>query len=213
MRRRTITLVVVGLVMALFVLPAAAQSMFEDAMLEEEPVEQEYPYLSYGYDEESHSVFYGVVEEPEGEDPDLDCTFPPGAVVTIDEDTGAVSYVVGDDDPVDVPEDCRTVDIEGPNGQVNHGQFVSNMVRALKADYYAVDDAKEMYGPFGQWVKQFAHDNEIGKDDLKVKADPDGDDDLEPLELEAADADDDDEPGHGKDKNKDKGQGKGKNNK
>ncbi|MFW2339292.1 MAG: hypothetical protein ACN4GK_04520 [Acidimicrobiia bacterium] len=211
MRRRTITLVVVGLVMALFVLPAAAQTLFEDAMLEEEPVEQEYPYLSYGYDEESHSVFYGVVEESDGDDPDLDCAIPEGAVVEIDDD-GLVSYTVEGEEPVDLPEDCHTVDIEGPNGQVNHGQFVSNMVHALKAEYYAADDAKEMYGPFGQWVKQFAHDKEIGKDDLKVKADPDGDDDLEPLELEAADADDDDEPGKGKDKNKDKGNGKGKKN-
>ena len=208
MRRRTITLVVVGLVMALFVLPAAA-SMFDDAMLDEEVVEEamEVPYLTYDYNEELHTVFFGL-EDNEEADPQLDCVIPDGVTVAIDED--GVIEVTGDveGEPYVFPDGCEAVNIEGPNGQVNHGQFVSNMVHALKAEY-----DRDMYGPFGQWVKEFAHDKEIGKDDLKVKADPDGDDDLEPLELEAADADDDDEPGHGKDKNKDKGQGKGKKNK
>ena len=202
MRRRTITLVVVGLVMALFVLPAAADELFGPEA--EEVVEDEYPNLSLWYDEGSHNVFYSLVDEPEEADDPLDCTVPDGITVVVDEESGEITYEGDfDGEAYDLPDDCYVVNIEGPNGQVNHGQFVSNMVRALKADYYAADDAKEMYGPFGQWVKQFAHDKEIGKDN--------GDDDLEPLELEAADADDDDGPGHGKDKNKDKGKGKGKN--
>ena len=206
MRRRTITLVVVGLVMALFVLPAAAQIAFETEPEPEEAVEEAMYELEFFYDEDAHVVHYGFVGDPESGEEPLDCSVPEGVVVEVDEETGEITYVVGDgEDPFLPEEGCEAVNIEGPNGQVNHGQFVSNMVHALKAEY-----DRDMYGPFGQWVKEFAHDTEIGKGDLKVKA---GDDDLEPLELEAADADDDDEPGHGKDKNKDKGQGKGKKNK
>ena len=201
MRRRTITVVVVGLVMALFVLPAAAQTLFEDAMEPDKAVEDALYELDYGYDADSHVVLYGLFERPaEGEEP-VEC-LPDDSelIIEVDPDTGEIT-VEGE-----LPEGCMPVNIEGPNGQVNHGQFVSNMVHALKAEY-----DKDMYGPFGQWVKQFAHDDEIGKGDLKVKADSDGDDDLESLELEAADEDDDDGRGHGKDKNKDKGKGKGKN--
>lgn len=204
MRRRTITLVVVGLVMALFVLPAAAQAVLDSEPEPEEAVEDAMYELEFFYDKDSHIVHFGFVGEPEPGEELLDCSVPEGVVVEVDEDTGEVTYVVDEgEDPFLPPEGCEAVNIEGPNGQVNHGQFVSNMVHALKAEY-----DKDTYGPFGQWVKQFAHDEEIGKGDTKVKA---GDDDLEPLELEAADADDDDEPGHGKDKNKDKGKGQGKN--
>ena len=83
---------------------------------------------------------------------------------------------LADDAPDDAPEDftlaenCMAVLIEGPNGQVNHGTFVSSMVHALKVDY-----DKDTHGPFGQRVKEFAHDKKIGKGDLQVKVE-NGDD-------------------------------------
>ncbi len=167
MRRRTITLVVMGLVMALFVLPAAADVMLSD----EEPADVEYE-LDYEYDDINRLVFYRIFDPADGEAPD--CEIPEDVTVVVDPDTREVSYE-NDGEPFELPDGCRVVDIEGPNGQVNHGTFVSNMVHDLKAEY-----DKDMYGPFGQWVKQFAHDKEIGKDDLKVFAegdDVDGDDD------------------------------------
>lgn len=186
MRRRTITLVVVGLVLALFVLPAAANEFLgEEDVIADEPV----PYLTYDYDVDSHVVFYGIEDGEEPADPRLDCRIPDDVelTVTVDED-GEISYeiVPGEPDPdadpdavpFALPEECIPVLIEGPNGQVNHGQFVSNMVHDLKEDY-----DKDAHGPFGQWVKLFAHDTEIGKGDLKVKANTDGD-------LSTADADD-----------------------
>jgi len=190
MRRRTITLVVVGLVLALFVLPAAANEFLGE---DDDVDEIDRPYLTYDYDEPSHVVFYGIedraVAPGEDEDPLLDCRIPDGVelAVTVDDD-GVISYeiVPGEPDPdadpdaapFELPEECIPVLIEGPNGQVNHGQFVSNMVHDLKEDY-----DKDVNGPFGQWVKLFAHDKEIGKGDLKVKANTDGD-------LSTTDADD-----------------------
>ena len=69
-------------------------------------------------------------------------------------DTGEFTYFdeegeeILETDDIALSEDCIPVDIEGPNGQVNHGTFVSNMVHDLKDGY-----SKDM-GPFGQWVKQ-----------------------------------------------------------
>ena len=139
MRRRTITLVVVGLVLALFVLPAAAQ-----ALLGSEPeaadtiAVPEVPYLSYDYYEDSHVVFYGIDDE---EPADLDCEIPDDAELeVVFDDEGEITEVnvtnPGETDPTfKVSEDCIPVLIEGPNGQVNHGQFVSNMVHDLKDGY------------------------------------------------------------------------------
>ncbi len=212
MRRRTITLVVVGLVLALFVLPAAAQELFVEASPSLEDASDAATYeLNYNYDPDSHVVFYGIGELPgEGDEtPPLDCTLPEGVTVEVDEETGEVTYVVEvGEEPYVLSEGCRAVLIEGPNGQVNHGQFVSNMVHDLKADY-----DKDVYGPFGQWVKEFAHDKEIGKGDLKVWAN----DDDELVELEVAELDGDEADGvkpvksnRGSEKSNN-GKGKGKN--
>ena len=183
MRRRTITLVVVGLVLALFVLPAAAQALIGDA---DETVEPVIEGEAWDYYTEPHVVIYGY-PAPEGEEPEceLDGGVIPKVVdgelvydefdqlVFVDED--------GDDIAQLVDEDCRAVLIEGPNGQVNHGQFVSNMVHDLKDVYDKAD------GPFGQWVKQFAHDDQIGKGPLKVKANEDDPGAAELAELTEAD--------------------------
>ena len=174
MRRRTITQVVVGLVLALFVLPAAA----EIALTDEEP-EPEYPYASYGYYEDDHVVTYGIAVEPIDDEVLVDCSELEGITFIVEEDpaTGDVTVTPSGD----LPDGCSAVSIEGPNGQVNHGQFVSSMVHAYKEDY-----DKETNGPFGQFLKDIKHDKEIGKGDLQVK--PDNGDDLEPLE--AAELDD-----------------------
>ncbi len=165
MRRRTITLVVVGLVMALFVLPAAANAMLGDT-----PAEDDLE-LDYGYDEVNHQVFYRIFDASEEPDPDAgDCFLAEGWSVEEDPDGGFIYLDENGDEVADfaLNDGCIPVDIEGPNGQVNHGTFVSSMVHELKEEY-----DKDTMGPFGQWVKEFAHDDKIGKGDLKVYADGD----------------------------------------
>ena len=195
MRRRTITLVVVGLVLALFVLPAAAQ-----AWLGDEPVveaEEVVPPVitgdSWDYYTGPHVVMYTY---PVPDDLPPDCSLAEGVIPLVED--GELVYdgdqlvFVNSEGVVVVIDDldaaCRAVLIEGPNGQVNHGQFVSNMVHDLKSAYDKED------GPFGQWVQKFAHDDQIGKGPLKVKA---NEDDPGVAELAEAD-DDDDDDGHGR---------------
>ena len=207
MRRRTITLVVVGLVLALFVLPAAAQAVLEDVSVTADAIEPEpVPYLTYGYEPVSHVVFYGI-ENDEGEPaPDqLNCEIPDGVVITVDiGDDGVITYIVTKGDlPVGFEADCMPVLIEGPNGQLNFGQFVSNMVHALK-DGSGVEGYDKENGPFGQWVKQFTHDDAM-KELLKADDDPtvtlDADANLvKPEKLEKSN--------NGNDKRSDKSKGK-----
>ncbi len=196
MRRRTITLVVVGLVLALFVLPAAAQALIGDEPeTAEVTVDQEVPYLTYGYDEDSHVVFYGIGAD---ESADLDCEIPDDATLeVVFGDEGEITEVKVTDpgaaDPqFELSADCIPVLIEGPNGQVNHGQFVSTMVHELKKSY-----DKEAFGPFGQFLKDIKHDGDIGKGDLKVKANEELGS-TEPTTLDADDVEDDD---HGPNEN------------
>ena len=201
MRRRTITLVIVGLVLALFVLPAAAQAVLEDVSVTADTTVEEVPYLTYGYDEGSHTVYMGL-EDDEASVPQLDCSIPAGAVVEIASD-GTVTYTVPGAAPVELPAGCMSVPIEGPNGQLNFVQFVSHMVHALKVGSDGEGYDKEN-GPFGQWVKQFTHDDEM-KDLLKADDDPtvtlDADANLVKLEkLEKSN--------NGNDKRSDKSKGK-----
>ena len=156
MRRRTITLVIVGLVLALFVLPAAA----EIALTADEPEEVEYELVT-GYDAATHVAAFAVAPVPADEDPPNECD--PSGIIGSETD-GEVSF----DGEVD---GCTLVLIEGPNGQVNHGQYVSNMIHAVKGEH-----DKGMHGPFGQWVKGLAHFD--GVENFK----PEKGDDLEPLE-------------------------------
>jgi hypothetical protein len=178
MRRRTITLVVVGLALALFVVPAAASALIEDTEAEYELVTE--------YDAEAHVALYGIFEVEEDPDPESPCTFedgwlPEGGSAELDDD-GEVVFVDenGDELTVTVPPDCTPVLIEGPNGQVNHGQWVSNMVHAVKAAH-----VKDDHGPFGQWVKGLAQFDGVENE----KAD--GDDGA----LKIAELDDDDDEG------------------
>lgn len=182
MRRRTITLVVVGLVMALFVLPAAASALLADT----EEVEYE---LVTEYDPDSHVALYEILElssedPPEPVEP---CDFGEWyADVDSAELDEAGDIVFFDEKGVEltitVPPDCTPVLIEGPNGQVNHGQWVSNMIHAVKGQH-----VKEDHGPFGQWVKGLAHFDGVENEK------PDKDDDLEPLKAAELDDDGDDD--------------------
>ena len=159
-----VTLLIVGLTVASFVVPAAAQELF---IVDEPAPEPEAEYvIDYHYDPEAMVMFFGLVEE-DAEEPD--CTPESGDYqVSIDPETGDVVFE-GD---FELPEGCVAIPVAGPNGQVNHGQIVSHTVHALKD----IHD-KSTHGPFGQFVKEVAGDKELGKGDRKVKPhDDDGDD-------------------------------------
>jgi len=174
MRRRTITLVVVGLVLALFVLPAAAKAL----VLADEPVvvddEAEPVYtIDPTYDPDSMYLLFGFIED-DGDDP---CEGV--AVVPDPADPGEVTFTV-DGAEGELPADCVAVDVAGPNDQANHGQVQSSFVEALKGIHN-----KDIHGPFGQFVKTVAG-SDFGKEDpdgigtldistLDIDADDDGD--------------------------------------
>jgi len=63
---------------------------------------------------------------------------------TTDEGTPAAE----DTDLLNLPDGCIAIDITGPNGQVNHGTFVSAFVHSVKQLEYD--------GPRGQLVSQMA---------------------------------------------------------
>lgn len=89
------------------------------------------------------------------------------------------------------------LDVNGPNGQVNHGTFVSAFVHWLKSDegQAAIGDYS---GPRGKLVKQAAK-SDFGKGQWKKDQGLIGTTDVSTPEL--ADAQDDG-PGHGNGKNK-----------
>jgi hypothetical protein len=107
--------------------------------------------LTEGYDADNHKLVWGVADHPEAEGTTatLDCQIQGTFTYTVD-DAGQVVTLVGEDglpaayQPVDetadpVPydptgEECvlTVTDVEGPNGQVNHGTIVSSFVHALK---------------------------------------------------------------------------------
>ncbi len=126
------------------------------------------------YDELLHLLFFAINVADAGEP--VDCTTPEDVVLerSEDDDSGDVGVTVIEGE-WEIPEGCNVVDVEGPNGQVNHGQVVSSMVHALKAL-----DLSGLDVPFGQLVRQIAG-SDLGKGDQQVKAnegdDLDGDED------------------------------------
>lgn len=127
------------------------------------------------YDEENHILMFAV----EGEcmldaemtiefivDEDGDITPTVVMEPTVMEEEGeptAESPVVGDVEGEDPLEGCYPFSVEGPNGQVNHGTFVSNLMHALKEMGIKGSDKKE----FKQALKGY------GKGEMKVKANDD----------------------------------------
>ncbi len=114
------------------------------------------------YDSWFHVLIYGF-ESPDASEP-LDCSLPEG-VTTVEIDPDGMVTVVSDpvsDPPWELPEDCSALNAEGPNGQVNHGGFVSALVHTLKEGF-------EGDTPFGRYVRQ------IAGSDLGKGSDGDGD--------------------------------------
>jgi hypothetical protein len=106
--------------------------------------------LTEGYDSDNHTLVWGVAEHPDSEDfgGTLDCRLATGSydyeadeegkVVVLTDEEGAVQYVPAEGgDPIEYSEDgecsLTATNVEGPNGQVNHGSVVSSFVHALKA--------------------------------------------------------------------------------
>lgn len=127
------------------------------------------------YFDEARRLLTFSITTPDAEA--IDCAVPDDVVLERSEDSQS-----GDDDFTvvegewDVPEGCQVVDVAGPNGQVNHGQVVSNFVHALKALDRSAFDV-----PFGQLVRQ------IASSDFGKKA---ADDDADDADEDAADDDD-----------------------
>jgi len=134
------------------------------------------------YDETEHILTFAV----DGEcmiDTDMDIVY------TVAED-GSITFevVVADEDPLEEPgepiddpeavdplEGCFPFSVEGPNGQVNHGTFVSNLMHALKemgikgSDKKAFKAALTDYGKGEQQVKANEGDSTVGDDEVSLE--------------------------------------------
>ena len=154
MMKKMLSAAVVASVLMVGALPAFA---------EEDPVPV--------YDEDEHILMFAV----EGEcaiDADMDIVYTvaeDGSItfeVVVDESVveAAPTLVVDDSEAVDPFAGCHPFSVEGPNGQVNHGTFVSNLMHALKemgvkgSDKKAFKAALEDYGKGPMQVK--ANDDE-----------------------------------------------------
>lgn len=143
-------------VVAMSVMMAGALPAFAD---DHEPVKY--------YDEDQHILMFAV----DGEcmlEAEMDIVFTvvddaiSFEVVVEDEEVvveETVEPVVVDEDATDPMEGCYPFSVEGPNGQVNHGTFVSNLMHALKEMGIKGSDKKE----FKSALKEY------GKGDMQVK--------------------------------------------
>lgn len=169
-RRR---IVVLGVLLAMAIVPTAALASdhLEDDVDTESEDRHPDVIVGFDYDELAHLLVFAL-NAAEAEDP-VDCTAPEDVVLERAEDpeTGDLEVTVVEGD-WEVPDGCAFVDVEGPNGQVNHGQVVSSFVHALKAL-----DLSHLDVPFGQLVRQIAG-SDLGQGDQKVRVgDVDEDDD------------------------------------
>lgn len=158
--------------------------------------------LSYDYDSTSHVLFVALnPEEPtEGAEPTSCSLEEAGALqITVDETTGAVTGG---------PTGCSGIFVEGPQGQVNHGTFVSNWVHWLKDNAFTTFGYE---GPRGQLVRLIAR-SDLGKGDEQVLT-PEVEEEAEIEAQEtgeiAADSDEDEHgpPAHAKNKKTKKAKG------
>ena len=181
MYKRVLGVAVVASLVMGGALPAFAEEVVDDAEVSAEA-------SNVNYFEEDHILLYSV----EG-----DCTLTEDMTIEFTEEDGNIVFTVSaSEEPADAsgfgfeaPAEevapiygCIAISVEGPNGQVNHGTVVSNLVKALKA-LKAMDDLE---GPLGQALKAAKADiGDLGKDDTKVKtkdakeADADADLDVE----------------------------------
>jgi len=226
--RRFVVLLGVLSLLAVPLTAVADEGVGDDGTEEESSAPTDDSQLIHFYEDFFHLFIFGF-QDPDADPADepLDCTLlgdvdnPP---VTVDAE-GLVTIADGA-----LPEGCTALNVEGPNGQVNHGSFVSAAVHAMKAAFEDFDGDL----PFGQYIRQFAQ-GEFGKGEDQVKV-SDGDDDGDvfgstesdkgpkPKKSDGDDDDDDDdefgstesdnEPnsGNGRGRGKGKGKGKGKKN-
>jgi hypothetical protein len=137
--------------------------------------------LSYDYDPANHVLFVTLnpEEQDEGVEPTSCSLEEAGELeIIVDETTGAVTGG---------PTGCSGIFVEGPQGQVNHGTFVSNWVHWLKENAFTTFGYE---GPRGQLVRLIAQ-SALGKGDdqvltseaqeeAEIEADSDGEDDHGP---------------------------------
>ena len=113
--------------------------------------------LTEGYDSDNHNLVWGVADHPDSEEFEgtYDCSLETGTynyevgedgkvMVLTDEGDAAVTYSEPDDEDDTTTEstvnygetegecDLTVTNVEGPQGQVNHGTVVSSFVHALK---------------------------------------------------------------------------------
>lgn len=156
-----IALMAVGVLMAL---PAFAQSDGEDL----DPADR---VLVHGYDPAAMQLLWSEMMG-NSDTAEEECNLTEGEYeYEVDEISGDVSItpVVDEgDDPADPVElgDCQlnTTDVEGPQGQVNHGTVVSNFVQDLK-EYL---DEAGYEGGIGCYVRIIAQ-SDYGKGEQQVR--------------------------------------------
>lgn len=175
-------LLIAAALVAMAAVPGAALASEHDADEDIDDDAREFAAVVEAHVDEVLQLLIFGISTPDAEA--VDCSIPDGVVLERDDDPlsgdAGVTVVEGE---WEVPESCSLVHVAGPNGQVNHGQVVSNFVHALKAmDRSAIDV------PFGQLVRQ------IAGSDLGKEAADDVDDDEFELDDDSDEADDE---GHG----------------
>lgn len=159
MRARWTLTFAVAAAAVLVALPAGAQTEIEV----DDPADRA---LVHGYDPTALQLFWmemmgdaATVEE--------DCAITPGEYsYEVDDEGNVITLTPQEDgDPVDL-EACefQTTDVEGPQGQVNHGSVVSNFVHDLK-EYL---DEAGYSGGVGCYVRIIAQ-SDYGKGDDQIR--------------------------------------------
>lgn len=157
---------VITVLLALTAGLAVAQEETEEGSFEASEIDTNLSFDFYqSEDDETSVLFYAVGE-------DADCELNEEGTITVGED----GTIEGG------PEGCFAVDVQGPNGQVNHGTVVSGFVHDLKAQ---IAEGLDYDGPLGWLIRDIAR-SDHGKDDDQVRAEGDEDGDIEELEIEGA---------------------------
>ncbi|MGH9051889.1 MAG: hypothetical protein ACRDWX_02535 [Acidimicrobiia bacterium] len=152
--------------------------------------------LSYDYDPDNHVLFVALNPEEleEGAEPTSCSLEEAGALqISVDETTGAVTGG---------PTGCSGIFVEGPQGQVNHGTFVSNWVHWLKDNAFTTFQYE---GPRGQLVRLIAQ-SDLGKGEDQVLT-SDAQEEAEVQAEQPEEQDDHGPPAHAKNKKTKKAKG------
>ena len=169
-RRGSITTLLVGALLAVSGLAAATPDSPHPA---DADAEELFAPIAYEYVEDQHLLVYWLVSGEPTEDEMVDCT---EGLVDLQEVAETAATLDGELAPeVELPEGCHSIDVTGPNGQINHGTIMSAFVHSLKDI--------EFDGPRGHAVRELAH-SDLGKGDQQVQTgdvtdnEEDGDDEI-----------------------------------